>query len=59
MIPTGIVRRMDDLGRVVIPKAIREKLHLEEGEPLELFIKDDGVYFKPYHPNDGNNEIRI
>ena len=38
MIETGIVRRMDDLGRVVIPKTIREQLNIKEGEPLEIFI---------------------
>lgn len=35
---TGIVRRVDDLGRVVIPKAIRESLGIIEGEPLEIFL---------------------
>ena len=49
---TGIVRRMDDLGRVVIPKAVREQLHLKEGMPFELFIEGNGVYFKPYNPDD-------
>lgn len=54
---TGIVRRMDDLGRVVIPKTIREQLHLEEGMPFELFIgKDGGVYFKPYRPYEEEEE---
>ena len=35
---TGIVRRIDDLGRVVIPKEIRRNLHIREGEPLEIFV---------------------
>lgn len=45
---TGIVRRIDDLGRVVIPKVIREKLHLREGDPLELYTEDNAVIFRPY-----------
>jgi stage V sporulation protein T len=48
---TGIVRRIDDLGRVVIPKEIRRTLRLREGDPLELFIDGDGgVTFKKYYP---------
>ena len=45
---TGIVRRIDDLGRVVIPRDIRHTLHIREGDPLELFIVDNGVCFYPY-----------
>lgn len=46
---TGIVRRVDDLGRVVIPKTIREQLSIEEGEPLEIFIDNQTrqVLFAP------------
>lgn len=48
---TGIVRRIDDLGRVVIPKEIRRSLKIKEGDPLELFVTDDKcVCFKPYSP---------
>ena len=48
---TGIVRRIDDLGRVVIPKEIRRTLRLREGDPLELFVDGDGgVTFKKYYP---------
>ena len=43
---TGIVRRIDDLGRVVIPKDIRRTLHLREGDPLEIYIDNDSVIFK-------------
>ena len=39
---TGIVRRIDDLGRVVIPKEIRRNLHIREGEPLEIFVDKEG-----------------
>lgn len=46
---TGIVRRMDELGRVVIPKAIRQSLKIKEGDPFEIFTDRDGsVIFKPY-----------
>jgi len=48
---TGIVRRIDDLGRVVIPKEIRRTMHLREGAPLEIFTdKDGGLIFKKYSP---------
>ena len=48
---TGIVRRIDDLGRVVIPKEIRRTLRIREGDPLEIFTDRDGeVIFKKYSP---------
>ncbi|WWL80309.1 stage V sporulation protein T [Bacillus altitudinis] len=48
---TGIVRRMDDLGRVVIPKEIRRTLRIREGDPLEIFVDRDGeVILKKYSP---------
>ncbi len=48
---TGIVRRIDDLGRVVIPKEIRRTLRIREGDPLEIYTeKDGGVIFKKYSP---------
>ncbi len=48
---TGIVRRIDDLGRVVIPKEIRRTLRIREGDPLEIFTQSDGeVIFKKYSP---------
>lgn len=45
---TGIVRRVDDLGRVVIPKEIRRSLKIREGDPLEIFIENNGVCFQKY-----------
>lgn len=48
---TGIIRRIDDLGRVVIPKEIRRNCNIREGEPLEIFLQDDGVVFKKYNPD--------
>lgn len=48
---TGIVRRIDDLGRVVIPKEIRRTMRIREGDPLEIFTDADGeVVFKKYSP---------
>lgn len=47
---TGIIRRMDDLGRVVIPKEIRRTLHLREGDPLELYLDNQGgIVFRKYN----------
>ena len=40
---TGIVRRIDDLGRVVIPKEIRRTLRIREGDPLEIFTDREGI----------------
>ena len=48
---TGIVRRIDDLGRVVVPKEIRRTLRLREGEPMEIFTGKDGeIILKKYSP---------
>ena len=46
---TGIVRRIDDLGRVVIPKEIRRTMRIREGDPLEIYTSKEGeVIFKKY-----------
>ena len=47
---TGIVRRIDELGRVVIPKEIRRTLRLKEGDPLEIFTSHDELMLKKYSP---------
>ena len=48
---TGIIRRIDDLGRIVIPKEIRKTLHIRESDPLEIFTeKDGGIILKKYSP---------
>ena len=48
---TGIVRRIDDLGRVVMPKEIRRTMRIREGDPLEIYTNNDGeVIFKKYSP---------
>lgn len=41
---TGMIRRMDDLGRIVIPKEVRRLLNLSEGDALELFLHEQGVF---------------
>ena len=48
---TGIVRRIDELGRVVIPKEIRRTQRIRRGDPLEIFTTGEGeVIFKKYSP---------
>lgn len=47
---TGVIRRIDDLGRIVVTKEIRRKLAIREGDPLELYVGDDFVAFKKYNP---------
>lgn len=48
---TGIVRRIDDLGRVVIPKEIRRTMRIREGDPLEIYTESNGeIVFKKYSP---------
>ena len=49
---TGIVRRIDDLGRVVIPKEVRRAMKIREGDPLEIFTDSNGgVVFRKYLPH--------
>ncbi len=45
---TGIVRRIDDLGRVVIPKEMRDRLQITEGDPLEISIENGKICFEKY-----------
>ena len=45
---TGIVRRIDDLGRIAIPKEIRQTLNIKEGDPLEMFVDEEGLILQPY-----------
>lgn len=57
---TGIVRRIDDLGRVVIPKEIRRTMRIREGDPLEIYTdKDGGVIFKKYSLMGGLSDFAI
>lgn len=45
---TGIVRRMDELGRVVIPKELQRRLGIKAGTPMELYLSEGGILCKPY-----------
>lgn len=60
---TGIIRRIDDLGRVVIPKEIRRNLRIKEGDPLELYTTDKGQLvlerYYAYDEKDWNQAKRI
>ena len=47
---TGIVRRVDVLGRVVVPKEIRKILNIDEGDPIEIFTEKDSIVLKKYSP---------
>ena len=47
---TGIIRRIDDLGRILIPKEIRRTLGIIDGDPIEFFYEDDMICLKKYNP---------
>jgi transcriptional pleiotropic regulator of transition state genes len=47
---TGVVRRIDDLGRVVLPKELRRTLNINEGDPLEVFVDGEYIMLKKYSP---------
>lgn len=47
----GIVRKVDILGRIVIPKELRDALDIEEKDPLEIFVEDDRIILKKYNPS--------
>lgn len=49
---TGIIRRIDDLGRIVIPKEIRRNLGIREGDPLEIGVSDDAIVLTKYNVAD-------
>ena len=56
---TGIVRRIDDLGRIVIPKEIRKTMHIRESDPLEIFTeRDGGIILKKVFSHRGNEHFR-
>lgn len=48
---TGIVRKTDQLGRIVIPMELRKKLGIGENDPLEIFVDEDMIILKKYQPN--------
>ena len=57
---TGIVRRIDDLGRIVIPKEIRRTLHIHEGDAMEIYTDNEGsVTFKKYQHNAAEDILNL
>lgn len=54
---TGVVRRIDDLGRIVIPKEIRRTLRIRDGESLEIYVDKEMVALKKYSPMDDLEDI--
>lgn len=57
---TGIVRKVDDLGRIVLPKELRKLLHIDERDPLEIFVDNGYIMLQKYEPTcifcgDSNN----
>ena len=53
---TGIIRCIDDLGRIIVPKEIRRTLKIKEGDPFEIFVIDGMVCFKKYSAEDSHKE---
>lgn len=54
---TGITRRIDDLGRIVIPKEIRKNLKIKENEVLEIFINNDEIILKKFSPFNDSEKV--
>lgn len=48
---TGIVRKLDELGRIVIPKELRKKFDIKEKDGLEIYVEDDKIILKKYEPS--------
>lgn len=54
---TGIVRRIDDIGRIVIPKEVRSTMHIKEGDPLELYLDGTTLCLKKYNTTELFTEV--
>jgi AbrB family looped-hinge helix DNA binding protein len=54
---TGIIRRIDDLVRIVIPKDIRNRMGINEGDSFEIFLNGKGIYFEKYYYSDEERKI--
>lgn len=50
MKPVGIVRQIDSLGRILIPKGLRKSMDLKDGDSLELFVEDNTIVLRKYQP---------
>lgn len=57
MLETGMVRRIDELGRVVIPKEIRKTLNIKDGNPLEIYTENDKLVLRKFSPTRKDNNI--
>lgn len=53
---TGMIRRIDDLGRIVIPRQIRKDIGIEEGMPFEIYINNNDIILKKYNSTVDNND---
>ena len=47
---TGIVRKIDDLGRIVLPKELRKTMNIDKKDPMEIYVDEDSVILKKYQP---------
>lgn len=47
---TGIVRRIDDLGRIVVPMELRKYMGISTGDPMEIYVNDEDIILRSYHP---------
>lgn len=54
---TGIVRKVDELGRIVIPKELRRTLNIEEGTPIEIFVDGNQIILQKYEPNAEKDDV--
>lgn len=50
MKPAGVVRKVDQLGRIVLPKALRKKYNMNEGDPVEILVSGDNILLERYRP---------
>ncbi len=49
---TGVVRRLDELGRITLPMELRRTFHIEERDPLEIYVEEDKIILQKYEPSD-------
>ena len=56
---TGIIRRIDELGRIVIPKEIRKNLRIKNGESLEIYLENDSIILKKYSQIESLKNVSI
>lgn len=54
---TGIIRRIDELGRIVLPRELRRQLNIEEGQPFEIYLTENGFVLDVYKPEPNKKEI--